>query len=367
MIKRNSSIELLRIICICMVIIQHVCEDSMLGGISIAKYSNFFSSYIFLKIVYCFSRVAVNIFILISGYFSIRSYKRPVGKMINLFFMVSGYGLLTYLGRVGIGMRDFKLVDFIISIFPKNYYVSLFTVLYLVSPYINVLIERLSKKAYRQLITLLFLVFSIWSTLINAFLGITNFEWTGVFSVTVDSSGRGFSIVNFILLYIIGGYMRIYIEDTKRLTKKISLFVVIILGLITSFISIAIFPISEAFLNYDSFLVIIQSICMFSFFINIDTYYNKFINSLANRVFGIFLLHYMVIKAIARIVHVEKAFSNGLLSTIFCLILIVLFGLIISAGIDAVFHFLLNPINNRWKTTKLYNICLSNKLLKESV
>lgn len=355
-VKRNSSIELLRVICISMVIVQHICESSMLGGFTLLEQNGNRITLAVIYFLYSFSRIAVNVFILISGYFSVKNDYRLAGKVFNLLFMVSGYAGLTYLGRVAFNVATFEFKTFMSHLFPKNYYVALFVTLYIISPYINIMLRNLNKNQFKQLIIMLLLLFSVWSTFINVIIDGLNLNWIGCFTTFVDGTGRGFSIINFVVLYIIGAYLQTYSEDIK--SNKSSFILVIIIAVFTTTIHLVVPKISNAVLNYDSIFIIIQSISFFCIFLKLRFFYSRVINFLAKRVFGIFLLHYSIIKVLASLVNMELWFKQGVISCILCTFIIVVMGIIIAGLVDWLIQTLISPLKTRWKGNKIYNTSL---------
>lgn len=71
--ERNSSLELLRIICIILIIAHHY---SYHGGYDGVTYENLSAGVIFIQIIGMFGRMACSIFALISGYFLINANKK---------------------------------------------------------------------------------------------------------------------------------------------------------------------------------------------------------------------------------------------------------------------------------------------------
>lgn len=348
-----------------MVIVQHFCETSMLGGLEIIKNNNDTVGFAFFSFIYCIARVAVNIFILISGYFSIESYNRPIGKPLTFFFMATGYGVFSFFIRCLSGVRLFDIKGLIVAAIPKNYYVSLFSVLYLISPYINWEINRLKERTYRELLLLSFLLFSVWSTASNIMASVYEMDWVGIYSISMNGTDGGFSIVNFVLLYIVGGYIRKNCKIILGIRKIYYIIGFFGIATLNAAIKLTGARISDVLLGYDSVMIIVQAVCLFCLFLKIEIKNNKIINAFAERVFGVFLVHYIVIKSIARVFNIEKWLSRGILSSTLFLVITIVLGVLISAVIDLIFHKILNPISRKWKKTKVYNICLNDSLLEE--
>ncbi len=95
--KRKSNIELLRIICTLMVITLHIQNPALLGGVKYARESGSFFNEAITSWLFCMSIIAVDVFILISGYFMINSSKRKLEKVVNS--LIEKYtSILTSLG-----------------------------------------------------------------------------------------------------------------------------------------------------------------------------------------------------------------------------------------------------------------------------
>ena len=80
-LKRESNFELLRVICMLMIITGHTLSW---GGVLNASNSNIAS---IIYVIYAIILVEVNCFILLTGYFQSKS-KFKVKKFINLLFVV---------------------------------------------------------------------------------------------------------------------------------------------------------------------------------------------------------------------------------------------------------------------------------------
>lgn len=91
--ERNSAFELLRIISILMVLMLHINKDILFKS---ADYQMLPINKCFIWMIEELSIVAVNCFVLISGYFSITSTKLKFRRIIDLVFLVSFYGFLIW-------------------------------------------------------------------------------------------------------------------------------------------------------------------------------------------------------------------------------------------------------------------------------
>lgn len=152
-IPRHSNIELLRIIAMMIIIAHHF-----------AIHSDFeFSSDIIIinKLWVLFNsggKLGVNIFILISGYFLVTSTTLNVTKIIKLWLQIFTYSIVIFCIFIGFGIEPFGIKALIYHFLPVTYsqwwFASWYFVLYLFSPYINILLNALSKKSYQHFLIL---------------------------------------------------------------------------------------------------------------------------------------------------------------------------------------------------------------------
>lgn len=214
MSKRSSNIELLRILAIMGVIVLHYNNINMGGGFRFVPPGsvNYYLLHVLENLCIC----AVNLFLLISGYFLCGSYKRSLRKPLQLLIQVVLFSAGCYLLQVFLFHRTaFSWIDFRRSFVPANYFAILYIVLYLISPYLNLLIHQLSFRKLNQMMILFFLIFSVWASLTDLFQELTGIEWTGLSPVGAYGSQWGYTIVNFILLYLIGAYLKLASERNQ--------------------------------------------------------------------------------------------------------------------------------------------------------
>ena len=142
--------ELLRILATLSVFLLHYCNSRIGGGFSYMLRDSVKQYVIFALFEVCI--IAVNVFILISGYFMYDSdQKRPIYKPLSLLLQASILTTLCYLCDLiyqgGVVDRNTILH----CVLPANYYVILYIAVYFVSPYINMLLHILSKKGWINL------------------------------------------------------------------------------------------------------------------------------------------------------------------------------------------------------------------------
>lgn len=295
---RESNIELLRIISMIGVIILHY-NNEHIGGAFKYVISDSINSYILYFIESLFI-CAVNLFILISGYFMINNKKRNLIKPLELILQIIIFSVGNYLLQVALGNSTFSLETLFLSMIPNNYFVILYIVLYFISPFLNILINHLNNNLKQMLVSIT-LLFSIWPTLVDLSSEIIGREWIGLSSIGAYGSQWGYSIINFILMYIIGAYLRIK-DDTLQLKEYQITKLIITLILNTSIIFLwACFNDYTGYFTersaweYCNPLVITNAVILFKIFKTLKIKPNKKINDLAKGTFTVFLVHSLFI------------------------------------------------------------------------
>ena len=211
-IQRDSSIELLRIILAMGVIILHYNNASIGGGFKYVNNGGLNQSYLY--IMQNLSICAVDAFILISGYFLSKNENRKFSRVVELIFQLIVFRLVGYFIECAI-KKDFSFTSMLFSLLPVNYYAILYVVLYITSPYINILIKNLDKTKFRKMLFLFLIIFSVETTIVDI---ISIFQKVnGLSAIGLYGSQNGYTIVNFILLYFLGAYIRQYPLSLSKL------------------------------------------------------------------------------------------------------------------------------------------------------
>ena len=200
---RDSAIELLRVLAMCGVVVLHYNNIEIGGGLKWAEGANRWVLIGLESVFIC----AVDLYILISGYFLSASDRRRAIKPIEMVVQVVLFGLAVGLLRAAL-QGNWSLMSILGPAIPNNYFVTLYVVVYLLSPYLNLLFRRLSDERMAFLTGLLMTLFSLWLTTLDLVENITGYAFTGMSTVNAYESQSGYTIVNFMLLYTLGTYLR---------------------------------------------------------------------------------------------------------------------------------------------------------------
>lgn len=266
---RSSNIELMRIICILMIIGGHYYTHN------IHYDSAPLMNDIFLKIFGGFSKLSVNTFVLITGYFGANLTTKRVLPLIKdrWFYSMLVSSVLVALGAVSVTPR-FLLQTALPLTMCKHNYITTFVVLYFFVPYINVLLEKLSKKQFLTLLVYETIFFSLIPTVIKDF--------------SVDMYSY---ILWMVFLYQIGYYLYWYKPTVPWKIVMPASFV--LLWVCTIFVEpIAHIDEKMYFANkQNSIVLLFASVGWFGFFANLKMKSSSFINWLSSSTFAVYIIH----------------------------------------------------------------------------
>ena len=277
---RNSNIELLRIVATVGVIILHY--NNIESGKAFLYTENIGINYQLLLMLELLSICAVNIFIIISGFFLCESNKLSVKKPIILLAEVVIFQYVRYILEIWGGIINARsLAECLV---PFNWYVWVYIALYVISPFINIIISAINKRQFQIFLGIWIVLFSFWPTVIDLFSSLFKVNLTALYTTGTFGSGDGYTIINFILMYLFGAYIKKYGREIawwKALGAYSIISLILYLYARVSF---------SGALAYSNPLVIFQAVTLFKAFEEIK-FQSKFINKVAEGCFTVYLLH----------------------------------------------------------------------------
>ncbi|MBQ0046812.1 MAG: acyltransferase [Prevotellaceae bacterium] len=259
--KRQSNFEILRILCMLGVVIGHVLLYLYQDEIHSQDMSLCNQGRVFL-LNGC--AVAVNCFVLISGYFTVRL---TWSKVVRYVAMCLWYAVLVYLLLGGSWLQ---------VLFPVSetelWFVPCYLVLMLMSPLLNAGLSSMSKRTLRR--TVLFML------LADVYIGYMHqCEYIGV---------DGYGIFHLICVYSLG-----YLLAKEQLIFRFPyLWVLSCFVVMTALHALKMFwyPISAIYsLHYNSPIMIVASILVFQWAKELK-FYSRVVNWVAGSVFAVYLI-----------------------------------------------------------------------------
>lgn len=279
--------DLLRIICMMMVVCIHtlgwvgLIENTLAPGTP---------NYFICNILFAFCLVAVNCFVMITGYFQCTSTFK-LKKCVSTWGTALFYSIVIYFILILTGNLDFSLKELIkhtmVFTLDRYWFITAYLLLYMVSPFLNCAIRAMSRKTHLMCCCTLLLLFSVLHNIVY----ICDFG---------DVQG-GYSFLWFCILYIVAAYFRSHVT-TKIKHGGILFYILSVLCICGErFAAYYITPyifgkvqLTSLFYSYNSIVMVIASLALFQFFRGLEIHserLTKCITGIAPLTLTVYLIH----------------------------------------------------------------------------
>ncbi|MGL5417694.1 MAG: acyltransferase [Clostridium sp.] len=314
--RREQNMDLLKVICCFLVVIVHSVAPYLLKGISMGRTN--LNVTIPISII---GRIAVPIFVMISGGFLIKKYKskkefykrrlpRAIGAII---FWNIAYSLF----RIGLD-PSFNIGTLWKEIFMGGasihlWYLYLLVLLYILTPFIVDIKNKISNKGFRNL-SIIILILGVICEFARMKIGFLNIplyypvEFLGYFLIGKVIKDKKIEnskcfLILFITALVVGAGLSIYFKNLEN-------------------------PIFMYFHTSLNPPVLIGSISLYTFFCNMSIR-ECILIKIAKYTFGIYGLHFMIVLILGNILAIENvligtlviAIASFLISLIICIVL----------------------------------------------
>lgn len=283
--ERNSNIELYRIIVMLLIVMHHYVVNS--GLLDEMFKTPLAPESIFLYLFGMWGKTGIDCFVLITGYFMCKS-SISLYKFVKLLLQVELYNILfgcifLYAGYMPLSVSSIiQIVNPIASV--NTDFTSCFLLFYLFIPFLNILLNNLSKSQHLLLLVLSLGTYTILGTI----------PWIGI----------TFNYITwFCVLYVVASYIRIHgiwRSEDKMFWGGVSL-VLILISVLSVLVMLFRGVYSGVALNWgllmffvsdsNKLLAFLVSVSTFMFFKNIHIRQSKLINTIASCTFGVLLIH----------------------------------------------------------------------------
>lgn len=287
---RESGIELLRIILMLQVVFLHICDYGEYsvyppdkGGVDCLVY----------WIMMFMSRTTVYVYIALTGYFSVssksnQSLRSVLQKVKKIYLPMLFFSITIPLIMWGTGQEAFSLSDLISAFLPVLsrtwYFMTLYIIVLILSPFVNRCINNLSKREYTVLIAILFFIFCIWDMLANLppIDEVINLE-------KVIDTDSGKSLYGVLFMYILGGYLRLNVKSYDK-PRLIYLIAFVALALLNTALVYIIPDYTKVVFYNDNPISVIQGVCLVLFFRDLR-FKSRVVNHIAALNLGVYMIH----------------------------------------------------------------------------
>ncbi len=289
--KRMANMELLRILAMVMVVMLHyLSKGGLLPNMTESLDTNGYLAWI----LETFSIVAVNVYMLISGFFLTES-RFKSSRFVELICQILFYSLLIPPVLIAIGtisvsdLTVYKLLKYMLPVEMEHYwFATAYVLLYLMSPVFKTAVHHMKQSQLKATIVLLLCILSLNKSILP---------------VRLEMDKLGYDAIWFFCVFLCAAYLRLY--GFKKLTdsrKGIAGYLVCCAGILGITLAIRVVYLKtgslEDFLtatyHYNHILNLLAAICLFAAF-----YYMKLpdgkaadvICKIAPYTFGVYLFH----------------------------------------------------------------------------
>ena len=286
--KRQCNLDLLRIFAMFFIVLLHSVDHS--GVLEAVTDQGKLSCSLYVYFIYALTQICVNCYILLSGYFLVTS-RFKLSKLVTLWLETVVYSLLFKLVFMLSGAEPISITSLVSCFVPittgRYWFITIYFGMYLLSPFLNAAIRALGCKKHALLNAVLFVLMSAWSSLHPSIAGM--------------NSGGGWGLAWFVVLYLLGAWLRLYYRPNYKILPKllswlsipalmtVALFVAKYLG-----IGIAV-SVTRNWFSYDSVPVYLATLIFFCMFLNLRKpeggFLTKLISFVSPLTFGVYLIH----------------------------------------------------------------------------
>lgn len=281
---RESNIELFRIVMMLLIVAHHyVVNSGVLDAISMPPYT---WKHYFLYVFGMWGKIGINCFVLITGYFMCKS-EITIRKFLKLLLEVLFYNVVIYLIFAMSGFELFSMKGMVMAFNPiksiADDFIGCFLIYYLMIPFLNAMVNHISKNQHQILICLCMLFFVVWDQIPGVEY---RFNYVGWFCV----------------LHVISSYIRVYIPNGKEKANNKHEVLLIITGGVFAIFSV----VGQCIMiergwhvgwqykwvaDCNAIVGVIASVLMFMGFKGLRIKYSPWVNGIATSTFAVLLIH----------------------------------------------------------------------------
>ncbi len=291
---RMANMELLRIISMMLVIVLHFLGKGMEIGSNEVVNPQMQGYQYLAGLLKAFAIVAVNVYMLISGYFLCEStfrIKRLLSLLLQLWFYSIGVGLVAalfgYLPEEGFSI--YYLAQLLLPVSTNHYwFMTAYVFMYLFAPLLALGVRYMTKKQHLTVLGLLLFTFSFIKS---------------VCPIPLTTDHQGYDVIWYLCIFLVAAYIRRYgipfFCNKRRCFLVYAGMTILIFGTMLALRTVFLRTgklremITMSY-NYNHVFVLISSValfCLFTFVIIKTGFWGKLICSIAPYTLGVYMLH----------------------------------------------------------------------------
>ncbi len=289
--ERKTNFECMRIVLMCMIIgLHYLDKGDVLMPFLQANDMSQYAAWLFEAFFLC----AVNVYVMLSGYFSWKQEIR-VKKVFRLwgqvvFYSVAIAAVTLVAGLWNVSELDvYKICGFVFPVITEQYwFVTSYVILFLLLPFLNPVIEKMEQKKMQNLLLLLIGLFSVSKT---------------VLPLAFPIDKNGYDVMWFLCLYLTGAYAgRFGFGKCNTKGKGLALYAVsscgifvlsLLFGKVALATGVLLDRVTYAY-SYNHLLCYTAAVGLFAFFAHVNISNKavaKAVRMFGSAAFGVYLIH----------------------------------------------------------------------------
>lgn len=261
--KKNIGIELLRIVAMMMVLLLHELGQGGLLDNTHQFSMNFELSWALESL----ALVAVNCYALVTGYLMVTS-KFKIKRVIGLWLQVIFYSWIILIVSLLVGCKisTYQIIaNMLPTIFKGYWYFNAYLGMYFFIPIINKGARCISQTWYRNIVISILILNSVIPTIVPN-------------SIDTFTINRGYSPTWLLIMYLVGGYIKLYnplgyVPQYKKFCSylffSVCTFMITNVSGVVKMLITGQQGVTHHFMAYNSIFILLASISLFLFFINL--------------------------------------------------------------------------------------------------
>lgn len=196
--ERQANFELLRIVAMLMIIVLHYLNK---GNLLVAYTTDRSAVNFAAHLSEAFCIVAVNCYVLLSGYFMVESAWKP-GRVVSLVMQVLFYSLLVPVVLIWLGIvsaKDISVYEWLNYVLPVEtehyWFATAYLIMYVLAPFLAAGVRQMEKKTLQIILVVLLFYFSVWKSIVPALLATDRY---------------GYDYGWFLCLFLFAAYLKLY-------------------------------------------------------------------------------------------------------------------------------------------------------------
>lgn len=278
-LNRQSNFELIRIVAMLFIVVRHFCFYSGFDSTE----SDLLINNVWITAVRPLGKLGVDLFVLVSGYFLAGKSRVTIKKTAVLWGQIFFYSALIFVFSVLHNPSNYSFGKMVESFLPISYnglwFVKTYFMFFLVTPFLNMVLNNLSKKVHITVILLFLLCWTLVPSELQEELQYSDLLW-------------------FCFLFFVAAFIKKWENNVKLSPAKCFLMFGIVFLILGGYKIISLYDreIMKTYKPYtmNSVFNLLCSLFIFLGFKNIqikNPKVNRAVNLIASATFGVYLIH----------------------------------------------------------------------------